>query len=180
MTEGVILHIQLPLTKDIIKKLKAGDNVTLSGTLFTARDAAHKRMAETIKSGGSLPFLIDGATIYYAGPCPAAPGEVVGSCGPTTSCRMDSFAPELLNLGLLGMIGKGDRSSEVEDAIVKNGAVYFAAIGGAGALYASCITSVEVIAYDDLGTESVKKLTVSNMPVTVAIDSYGNNLYKNK
>lgn len=172
------MHIQLPFTKEIIKNLKAGDNITISGTLYTARDAAHKRMCEGLSEGKELPFDIKNQTIYYAGPCPAKPGHVIGSCGPTTSCRMDKYAPELLDLGLIAMIGKGNRSHEVVDAIVRNGAIYLAAIGGAGALYAESIKSVEVIAYDDLGPESVKKLTVYNMPVTVVIDSYGNNLYK--
>ncbi len=172
------MHIQLPFTKEIIKKLKAGDNITISGTLYTARDAAHKRMDEALLSGQALPFDIDGACIYYAGPCPAKPGDIIGSCGPTTSCRMDKYTPRLLDLGLLAMIGKGDRDKAVCDSIARNGAVYLAAIGGAGALYADCIKSVEVIAYDDLGPESVKKLTVHNMPLTVACDSYGNNIYK--
>ncbi len=174
------MHIELPFTKDIIKKLKAGDTITISGTLYTARDAAHKRMSEAMKLGKNLPFDIKNQTIYYAGPCPAKPGNVIGPCGPTTSSRMDKFTPELLDSGLLAMIGKGDRSNDVKESIVKNGAVYLAAIGGAGALYAESIKSVEVVAYDDLGPESIKKLTVCNMPITVVIDSYGNNLYENK
>ncbi len=173
------MHIELPFTKDIIKSLKAGDNITISGTLYTARDAAHRRMADDYASGKALPFDVINQTIYYAGPCPAKPEHIIGSCGPTTSCRMDKFTPQLLDLGLIAMIGKGDRSEVVKEAIIKNGAVYLAAIGGAGALYAECIKSAETIAYDDLGPESIKKLTVLNMPVTVIIDSYGNNLYEN-
>lgn len=180
MMRYTFLHIQLPFTKEIIKNLKPGDNITISGVLYTARDAAHKRMAEALACGKNLPFDIKNQTIYYAGPCPAKPEHIIGSCGPTTSCRMDSFTPQLLDLGLIAMIGKGDRSQEIKNSIVKNGAVYFAAIGGAGALYAECIKSVEVIAYEDLGPESIKKLTVSNMPVTVVIDSNGNDLYENK
>ncbi len=172
------MHIQLPFTKTQLKNLKAGDNITVSGVMFTARDAAHKRMAQALEQGEPLPFAPAGQTIYYAGPCPAKPGRVIGSCGPTTSGRMDKFAPALLDLGLAAMIGKGDRCDDVIDAIVRNGAVYLAAIGGAGALYASAIKQVDVIAYDDLGPESVKRLVVENMPLTVVIDSFGNNLYR--
>lgn len=172
------MNICLPFTKDFIKTLKIGDNVTVSGVMYTARDAAHKRMAEALAAGKPLPFDISGQTIYYAGPCPAKPGRVIGSCGPTTGGRMDKFAPTLLDLGLLAMIGKGDRSDEVVSAIKRNGAVYLAAIGGAGALYADTIKQVEVIAYEDLGPESVKRLYVENMPLTVVIDSQGNNLYR--
>lgn len=172
------MNLKLPLTKDVIQNLKAGDTVYLSGVLFTARDAAHKRMAESMAAGEELPFDVKDQTIYYAGPCPAKPGKIVGSCGPTTSCRMDKYAPALLDKGLCAMIGKGDRSQEVIDAIVRNGAVYFAAIGGAGALYAGAIKEAEVIAYDDLGPESIKRLVVENMPLTVVIDSRGNNLYQ--
>jgi len=172
------LNINLPFSKEVLKSLKAGDNITVSGVLYTARDAAHKRMDEAIEKGEKLPFDIKGETIYYAGPCPAKPGRVIGSCGPTTSSRMDKFTPRLLDLGLVAMIGKGDRSDEVISSIKKNGAVYFAAIGGAGALYSECIKSVEVIAYEDLGPESVKKLVVKNMPLTVVIDTSGNDLYR--
>lgn len=173
----VAVNIRLPFTKTQIKTLNAGDNITISGVIYTARDAAHKRMAQAIAAGAPLPFDLAGQTIYYAGPCPAKPGRVIGSCGPTTSCRMDKYTPALLDLGLIAMIGKGDRSDEVVASMVKNGAVYLAAIGGAGALYANAIKEVEVIAYEDLGPESVKRLVVENMPLTVVIDSYGNNLY---
>lgn len=172
------MNIQLPFTKENMKLLKAGDNITVSGVLYTARDAAHKRMCEALRRGEKLPFEINGATIYYAGPCPSKPGEVIGSCGPTTSTRMDAYTPSLLKLGLCAMIGKGDRSDDVMDAMQENGAIYLAAIGGAGALYSDCIKKVEVIAYEDLGPESVKRLEVENMPVTVAIDLLGNNLYR--
>ena len=174
----VAVNIHLPFTKDVIKTLKAGDNISVSGVMFTARDAAHKRMAEALAAGKPLPFDLTGQTIYYAGPCPAKPGRVIGSCGPTTSCRMDQFAPALLDLGLLAMVGKGDRSDAVADAIKRNGAVYLAAIGGAGALYANDIKQADVIAYEDLGPESVKRLVVENMPLTVVIDCFGNNLYR--
>ncbi|MBR4874373.1 MAG: Fe-S-containing hydro-lyase [Clostridia bacterium] len=170
--------MNLPFDKEVLKSLKIGDNITVSGVLYTARDAAHKRIDEAIKKGEKLPFDIEGETIYYAGPCPAKPGRVIGSCGPTTSSRMDTYTPRLLDLGLVAMIGKGDRSDEVISSIKKNGAVYFAAIGGAGALYSECIKSVEVIAYEDLGPESVKKLVVENMPLTVVIDTRGNDLYR--
>lgn len=172
------MKIHLPFTKEIIKTLRAGDNITISGVMYTARDAAHKRMDEALSAGQPLPFDIVGQTIYYAGPCPAKPGSVIGSCGPTTSGRMDPYASRLLDLGLLAMIGKGDRSDEVISAIKRNGAVYLAAIGGAGALYADAIKEVNVIAYDDLGPESVKRLVVEDMPVTVVIDSFGNDLYR--
>ena len=172
------MNIQLPFTKENMKHLKAGANITISGVLYTARDAAHKRMCEALGRGEKLPFDVLGATIYYMGPTPSKPGDVIGSCGPTTSCRMDAYTPKLLDLGLSAMIGKGDRSDEVIDSMRENGAVYLAAIGGAGALYSDCIKKVEVIAYEDLGPESVKRLEVENMPVTVAIDLYGNNLYR--
>lgn len=172
------MNIQLPFTKEKIKNLKAGDHITVSGVLYTARDAAHKRMCEALARGEDLPFELFGATIYYAGPCPSKPGEVIGSCGPTTSTRMDAYTPALLELGLIAMIGKGDRSDEVIASMAKNGAVYLAAIGGAGALYSDCIKKVEVVAYEDLGPESIKRLEVENMPVTVVIDFCGNNLYR--
>ena len=171
------MNIRLPFTKEIIENLKAGDTVLVSGVMFTARDAAHKRMAEALSKGEPLPFDVKGQTIYYAGPCPAKPGMVIGSCGPTTSGRMDSYTPTLLDLGLIAMIGKGERSPEVIASMQKNGAVYFGAIGGAGALYADSIKKVDVIAYEDLGPESVKRLEVENMPLTVIIDARGNNLY---
>lgn len=171
------MDITLPFTDEIIKKLRAGDRIRLSGVLYTARDAAHKRMNEALKKGEELPFDVKGATIYYAGPTPAKPGRVIGSCGPTTSGRMDAYTPNLLDLGLKAMIGKGQRSDEVVTAIKRNGVIYLGAIGGAGALYSECITSMEVIAYEDLGPESIKKLTVKDMPLTVIIDSCGNCLY---
>ena len=158
--------------------LKAGDRVLLSGTIYTARDAAHKRMFQMLDQGEPLPFPIEGAVIYYAGPTPGQQGMAVGSCGPTTAGRMDSFAPRLLDLGLTAMIGKGDRSPAVREAMVRNGAVYFAAVGGAGALIAKCIETAEVIAFDDLGCESIKRMTIKNLPLTVAIAASGNDLFE--
>ena len=157
--------------------LKAGDSVLLSGTVYTARDAAHKRFFELIKNGGALPFPIKGAAIYYAGPTPTMPGKIIGSCGPTTSSRMDFYAPKLYDMGLAATIGKGPRSREVVDAIVRNGAVYFAALGGIGALAAKSISSLEVIAFDDLGCESVKRLTFDRFPLYVGVDSRGNTVF---
>ena len=170
--------IQLPLTKEIIRGLKTGDSVLLTGIVYTARDAAHKRMAETLEKGEPLPFDIKDAVIYYLGPSPAREGKVIGSAGPTTSGRMDAYTPALLDLGLAGMIGKGKRSEEVILAMKKNSAVYFAAAGGAGALLARHIKKSEVIAYEDLGTEAVRKLYVEDLPAIVVIDAEGNNLYK--
>ncbi len=172
--------ITLPLTREVMATLRAGDALLLTGELYTARDAAHKRMCEAIAAGESLPFDIRGATIYYAGPCPAKPGDVIGSCGPTTSGRMDAYAPTLLDLGQAAMIGKGQRSDAVIDAMVRNGAVYLGAIGGAGALIAQCVKRAEVVAYPDLGTEAVRRLYVEDMPVTVIIDTTGANLYDRK
>jgi len=157
--------------------LHAGDRVLLSGTVYTARDAAHKRFFELLDSGKDLPFDINGACIYYCGPTPTPEGLPIGSAGPTTSSRMDPYAPRLLDLGLKAMIGKGARNSAVNEALKRNGATYFAAIGGAGALYAKCITSCEVIAFPDLGCESVKRLTLKDFPVIVATDSFGSTLY---
>lgn len=174
------MKINLPFTEEIIKSLKIGDTVYISGTIYTARDAAHKRFAESLDHGEDLPIPIKNQVIYYAGPCPAKPGDIVGSCGPTTSGRMDAYSPRLLDLGLSAMIGKGDRSKEVTDAIVRNGAVYLGAIGGAGALIAGCVKEISVVAYADLGTESVKRMVVENMPLTVIIDSKGNNLYHDR
>lgn len=171
-------HIAAPVDKETAKSLNAGDYVYISGTVYTARDAAHKRMDETLRSGGALPFDIKGQMIYYMGPSPARAGRPIGSAGPTTASRMDKYTPQLLDLGMGAMIGKGKRSLEVIDAIVRNGAVYFAAVGGAGALLSKCITSSEVIAYDDLGTEAVRRLTVKDFPVIVVVDSEGNNLYE--
>ena len=161
-----------------IPTLEAGDRVLLSGTIYTARDAAHKRLFCLLDEGKELPFPLKGAVIYYAGPTPAQQGMAVGACGPTTASRMDGFAPRLLDLGLTAMIGKGQRSPEVCEAIVRNGACYFAAVGGAGALIAKCIQTAEVIAFDDLGCESIKRMTIEQLPLTVAIDCKGNDLYK--
>ena len=161
------------------ENIKAGDRVLLSGTVYTARDAAHKRIFELIEKGELLPFEISGASIYYAGPTPTPKHLAIGSCGPTTSSRMDPYAPTLLDMGLSCMIGKGERNQAVCDAIVRNGAVYLCAIGGAGALASQCITSCEVIAFDDLGCESVKKLQFENFPLIAAIDCCGGNLFKN-
>ncbi len=163
---------------DEVANLRAGDRVLLDGTVYTARDAAHKRIVSLLSAGEALPFDLGGAVIYYAGPTPAKDGLAIGSIGPTTSSRMDVFTPLLIENGLCAMIGKGARNDAVVEAMKKYGAVYFAAIGGAGALYSRCITSCEVIAFDDLGCESVKKLTVKDFPLTVAIDSIGGSLYK--
>lgn len=169
--------ISVPLSKEDAASLRTGDYVYLTGTVYTARDAAHKRMDEALKNGEKLPFDVEGNVVYYMGPSPAREGRPIGSAGPTTAGRMDPYAPELLDLGLRGMIGKGRRTKEVCDAIVRNKAVYFAAVGGAGALLSQCIKSSEVIAYDDLGAEAVRKLYVENFPVIVVIDSEGTNLY---
>lgn len=164
--------------KEKARALSAGDTVYLSGTVYTSRDAAHKRIMSAIESGEALPYPIDGAVVYYAGPTPTPPALAIGSCGPTTSGRMDVYAPTLLDMGLAAMVGKGPRTRDVCDAIVKGGAVYFCAIGGAGALASKCITACEVIAYDDLGCESVKRLTFKDFPLTVAIDCHGGNLFQ--
>ncbi len=169
--------INVPLSKEDAAALRTGDYVYLTGTVYTARDAAHKRMDEALKNGEKLPFDVEGNVIYYMGPSPAREGRPIGSAGPTTAGRMDPYAPELLDLGLRCMIGKGRRTKEVVDAIVRNKAVYFAAVGGAGALLSRCIKSSEVIAYDDLGAEAIRKLYVENFPVIVVIDSEGTNLY---
>lgn len=171
------IKIDTPITRDKVKKLKAGDSVLISGTIYTARDAAHKRLVEKIEAGEELPIDIKDITIYYAGPAPAKPGQVIGSCGPTTSGRMDAYAPLLISLGQTAMIGKGERTQEVISAMKEYGAVYFGAIGGAGALIAKSITSAEVIAFDDLGTEAIRRLTVKDFPVIVVIDSEGKSLY---
>ncbi len=170
--------INMPLSKEDALSLKCGDYVYLTGTIYTARDAAHKRMYEALRNGEELPFDIKGQTIYYMGPSPAREGRPIGSAGPTTASRMDKYAPELLDLGLIGMIGKGKRTREVKDAIMRNGAVYFAAVGGAGALLSKCIISSETIAYDDLGTEAIRKLEVKDFPVIVVIDHEGLDLYE--
>ena len=171
------INITAPFDKDSIKDLKTGDSVLISGTIYTARDAAHARMVEEYNAGKGFPIDLKNQVIYYAGPCPAKPGDVIGSCGPTTAGRMDKFAPFLLDEGLAAMIGKGSRSESVKDAVVRNGAIYFGAIGGAGALIAQCITSAEVVAYDDLGTEAIRKLTVKDFPAVVLMDCKGNDLY---
>ncbi|MDD5986536.1 MAG: Fe-S-containing hydro-lyase [Eubacteriales bacterium] len=174
------LELQAPFTKDKMRALRAGDRVRLSGTIYTARDAAHKRMVEALREGREIPIPLQDAVIYYVGPTPAPPGRPIGAAGPTTSYRMDAYAPTLLDLGQSGMIGKGMRSGEVIEAMKRNGAVYFAAIGGAGALISRCIKEAEVIAYEDLGAEAVRRLTVKDMPLIVAIDSLGNNLYNRR
>ncbi|MBO4390140.1 MAG: Fe-S-containing hydro-lyase [Lachnospiraceae bacterium] len=170
-------QINVPFSREEAKSLRAGDYVYLTGTIYVARDAAHKRMSEALAAGEPLPFDVKGQVIYYMGPTPAREGQVIGSAGPTTASRMDKYTPALLDLGLLGMIGKGKRSQAVLDGIVRNGCVYFAAVGGAGALLSMCITESEVIAYDDLGAEAVRKLKVENFPCIVVVDSEGTNLY---
>lgn len=169
--------VNVPLSKEDAASLRTGDYVYLTGTVYTARDAAHKRMDEALAKGEKLPLDVEGNVIYYMGPSPARDGRPIGSAGPTTAGRMDPYAPKLLDLGLRGMIGKGRRTKEVSDAIIRNKAVYFAAVGGAGALLSQCIKSSEVIAYDDLGAEAIRKLYVENFPVIVVIDSEGTNLY---
>lgn len=170
-------YMQAPLDKEEVKALEAGDYVYITGTIYTARDAAHLRMSEALDRGEELPIDLNNNIIYYMGPTPAREGRVIGSAGPTTASRMDKYAPRLLDLGLTGMIGKGRRKPEVTDAIVRNAAVFFAAVGGAGALLSKCIKKAEVIAYDDLGTEAIRKLEVENFPVIVVIDSKGRNFY---
>lgn len=171
-------HIRAPFDKADVQKLKSGDYVYISGTIYTARDAAHKRMQEALEKGEALPLEMAHNVIYYMGPSPAREGRPIGSAGPTTASRMDKYAPALLDMGLSGMIGKGKRSDAVKEAIVRNGAVYFAAVGGAGALLSKSILSSEVIAYDDLGTEAIRKLEVKDFPAIVVIDSEGSNLYE--
>lgn len=171
-------RITLPLTEEIARTLHAGDQVLLTGTIYTSRDAGHKRMCEALERGESLPFDPQNATIYYVGPTPAKPGQVIGSAGPTTSGRMDAYAPTMMSVGARGMIGKGARLSEVVDAMKKYTGVYFGAIGGAGALLAKCIKKCKLIAYEDLGAEALRELYVEDMPLVVIIDSEGNNLYE--
>ena len=173
-----IKRIELPLQENTVKTLEAGDYVYLTGTLYVARDAAHKRMQEALDAGRQLPIPLEGNVIYYMGPSPAREGRPIGSAGPTTSGRMDKYTPTLLDLGMKGMIGKGKRSASVHEAMVRNGAVYFAAVGGAGALLSKAIVSSEVVAYDDLGAEAIRKLQVKDFPVVVVIDSQGNDLYE--
>jgi fumarate hydratase subunit beta len=170
--------ISTPLTKDKVKDLKAGDSVLLSGVIYTARDAAHKRLVELLDKGEELPIDVKDAVIYYVGPTPEKPGMIIGSAGPTTSYRMDAYAPKLLDKGLKGMVGKGLRSQEVVDSMIKNGAVYFAAIGGAGALISKSVKSAEIVTYEDLGSEAIRRLVVEDFPIVVVIDSKGNNLYE--
>lgn len=171
-------YINAPISNEDAKSLHSGDYVYITGTIYTARDAAHKRMAEALAAGQPLPIDMKNNIIYYMGPSPAREGRPIGSAGPTTASRMDKYAPDLLDLGLKGMIGKGKRSQAVIDGIVRNGAVYFAAVGGAGAILSKCIKKSTVIAYDDLGTEAIRELEVENLPVIVVIDSEGNNLYE--
>lgn len=171
-------QITTPCTAEDLAKLRAGDTILLSGIVYTARDAAHKRMCEALDAGEPLPFSLDGSAIYYVGPTPERPGQIIGSAGPTTSGRMDAYSPRLLDLGNKIMIGKGKRSQEVKDAVVRNGAVYVAALGGAGALMCQCVRSLEIIAWPDLGCEAVRRLEVENMPLTVILDSQGGDLYE--
>lgn len=171
-------HINVPLTKEVAGSLIAGDYIYLTGVIYTARDAAHKRLFEAIKNQEELPIDVQNETIYYLGPTPERQNQVIGSAGPTTSSRMDKYTPDLLERGLIGMIGKGKRNEAVIESMKKNGSVYFAAVGGAGALLSKCILKSQVIAYEDLGTEAIRKLEVKDFPVFVVIDSYGNNLYE--
>lgn len=173
----MIKTVTTPLTDAIARSLKAGDRVLLNGTIYTGRDAAHKKLVELIEKGEKLPFEVQDQIIYYVGPCPAKPGQAIGSAGPTTSGRMDAYAPKLMKLGLRGMIGKGLRTKAVVDSMIETNSVYFAAIGGAGALLAQAIKEAEVIAFPELGAEAIYKLKVENFPVTVVIDSEGNDLY---
>ena len=171
-------RLTTPVTRDMLAPLKAGDTVLLSGTVYTARDAAHKRLMERLDAGEELPFPLEGSAIYYVGPTPERPGEVIGSAGPTTSGRMDPYSPRLLDLGQTIMIGKGARSQAVKDAVVRNGGVYLAALGGAGALMAESVHSLEVICWEDLGCEAVRKLEVQDFPLTVILDAHGGDLYQ--
>ena len=172
------ISIKTPFAQEMVKTLKAGDSCLISGVIYTARDAAHKRLCELVKEGKELPLDVKDSIIYFVGPTPARPGEAIGSAGPTTSYRMDAYSPTLIELGLTGMIGKGKRGPEVIDAMKKHGAVYFGAIGGCGALLAKCIKEAEVIAYDDLGAEAIRRIVVEDFPAVVIIDSEGNNLYE--
>ena len=178
MSEAQIKHITTPLTADTVKNLRAGDVVRITGPVYTARDAAHKRMTEALAAGKPLPFDITGQVVYYVGPSPTKPGEVVGSAGPTTSGRMDKYTPTLIEKGMRGMIGKGSRSKEVIDACVKYGAVYFVAIGGAAAVISQSIKGEEMIAYEDLGPEAIRRYEVEDFPAIVCIDAEGNDFYK--
>lgn len=171
-------RIQLPLTREAARSLRCGESCLLNGVIYTARDAAHKRLCELVAQGKDLPIDIKDATIYFVGPTPAKPGQAIGSAGPTTSYRMDAYSPTLISIGQTGMIGKGKRSAEVVDAMKRYGAVYFGAIGGCGALLSKCIKSAELVAYEDLGAEAIRRLVVEDFPVVVIIDSDGNNLYE--
>ncbi len=171
-------YINLPISDEDARNLRAGDYVYLTGVLYTARDAAHKRMQETLDKGDALPVSLEHNLLYYMGPSPAREGRPIGSAGPTTSSRMDKYTPALMDLGLKGMIGKGKRSQAVKEALMRNGGVYFAAVGGAGALLSRAIVSSQVIAYEDLGTEAIRRLEVKNFPVIVVMDSAGNDLYE--
>ena len=172
------MQLHVPMSRDTARTLRAGDSCLISGTIYTARDAAHKRLCALVAEGKELPFDIKDAVIYFVGPTPEKPGQVVGSAGPTTSYRMDAYSPTLIALGQTGMIGKGKRGAEVVDAMKEHGAVYFGAIGGCGALLSRCIKKAEIIAYEDLGAEAIRRLEVENFPVVVIIDSEGNNLYE--
>ena len=172
------IEIKVPMSRETARSLKAGDSVMLSGVIYTARDAAHKRLCELAAQGKELPLDVTDGVIYFVGPTPAKPGEVIGSAGPTTAYRMDAYSPTLISMGLTGMIGKGKRNADVVNAMKAHGAVYFGAIGGCGALLSRCIKKAEVIAYEDLGAEAIRRLEVENFPVVVIIDSEGNNLYE--
>ncbi len=171
------IRITAPFDREALARLRAGDSVLLSGTVLTGRDAAHKRLCALLDEGRPLPISLQDQAIYYVGPCPPLPGDVIGSCGPTTSGRMDAYAPRLMDLGLAAMIGKGFRKPSVVESIRRNGAVYFAATGGAGALIARCVKAARVLAFEDLGTEAIRELTVEDLPLIVAVDSLGNDLY---
>jgi fumarate hydratase subunit beta len=172
------IKLTTPLTDDQLKDLKAGDNVLITGYIYTGRDAAHKRLVDLLEEGKELPIDVEGAIMYYVGPTPAKPGQPLGSAGPTTSYRMDSYTPQLLDLGLKGMVGKGKRSDEVKEAMLRNGAVYFAAIGGAAALIAKSVKEAEIVCYEDLGAEAIRRLYVEDFPATVEIDTKGVDLYQ--
>ncbi len=172
------ISIKAPLTKDEARKLRAGDSCLISGEIYTARDAAHKRLCELVAEGKELPIDVNNAIIYFVGPTPAKPGQAIGSAGPTTSYRMDAYSPTLISLGQTGMIGKGKRGDEVVEAMKTHGAVYFGAIGGCGALLSKCIKRSEIVAYPDLGAEAIRRLEIENFPAIVVIDSEGNNLYE--
>ena len=173
-----VIKITTPLSDEVVDSLKSGDQVSIKGILYTARDAAHKRLIDLLDHGGELPFDIKGQIIYYVGPTPAKPGAIIGSAGPTTSYRMDPYAPRLMEVGMKGMIGKGNRTQNVIDAMVKYKSIYFAAIGGAGALVARSIKKVEIIAYEDLGPEAIRKMEVEDFQAVVVNDTYGNDVYK--